>query len=52
MFACDGPQNSAHWPRYSPTVFGVKNMWFSWPGTMSTLPLSWGIHSEWMTSAD
>jgi len=42
MLACEVPQNSAHWPRYSPAVSAVKVSRFRRPGTTSRLPPSCG----------
>ncbi len=50
MLACETPQNSAHWPRYSPGVSAVNVSRFSRPGTTSRLPPSWGTQKLWITS--
>src|SRR5206468_11421832 len=39
---CDTPQNSAHWPQYSPGTCGVNVSWFDRPCTTSRLPPSRG----------
>ena len=52
ILPCCTPQNSEHSPRYVPVVSGMKGMWFTWPGIMSTLPPICGTQNEWITSAD
>ena len=50
MLACEAPQNSAHWPQYSPGVSGVSVSRFRRPGTTSRLPPSCGTQKLWITS--
>ena len=50
MLACEAPQNSAHWPQYSPGVSGVSVSRLSRPGTTSRLPPSCGTQKLWITS--
>ena len=52
MLACDWPQNSAHWPEYSPTESARNAMRVTCPGVASRLPASAGAQNEWITSAD
>ena len=52
MYACESPQNSVHWPRYTPGSSASMSSGCSRPGTASRLPLSAGIQNEWMTSRE
>ena len=47
---CWRPQNSAHWPVYTPGSSACIRMWFVLPGTTSCLPASSGIQKEWITT--
>ena len=53
MSAWSAPQSSAHWPvKIVPAWSGgiLNQVLFTWPGTPSALPPSFGIHQEWITS--
>ena len=50
MLAWQAPQNSAHWPQYSPTRSGVSTIRLTRPGTTSRLPPSCGTQKLWITS--
>src|SRR5205085_9093761 len=52
IYACDGPQNSAHWPGKMPTLLGVNHKLLTWFWKTSRLPSSWGIQKLWITSVD
>ena len=50
MLAWDRPQNSVHWPQYSPGSSAcIRSGWMRF-GTASRLPFNRGIQKEWMTS--
>ena len=52
ILACWCPQNSAHWPRYSPAESACSQRLFSRPGIRSRLPLRLGGQKLWMTSVE
>src|SRR2546423_7513930 len=52
MLACEVPQNSAHWPEYTPGWSASSSHVCLRPGTTSCLPLRRGAQNEWMTSLD
>jgi hypothetical protein len=52
MFAWDTPQNSAHWPGYTPAAAGASRIRVRWPGTVSRFPPRPGTQKLWMTSIE
>src|SRR3954451_23614895 len=52
MLAWERPQNSVHWPRYSPGSSASIHRGCTRPGTASRLPLRRGIQNEWITSRE
>ena len=52
MLVWERPQNSVHWPQYSPGCLACRFQFWTRPGTASRLPLSFGIQNEWMTSRE
>ena len=46
----DRPQNSVHWPKYTPGLSASSFHGLTLPGTASRLPLSAGIQWLWITS--
>lgn len=51
MLACWSPQNSAHWPRYTPGSEASSHRLLRCPGIMSVLGPSRGTQKLWMTSS-
>src|SRR2546427_4665132 len=52
MSAWPRPQNSVHWPRYSPGSVACTQIELVKPGTASIFPESLGTQNEWMTSTE
>ena len=51
MSACSSPQNSEHWPGYTPVCGTSNSIRFVRPGIMSILRFRRGTQKLWITSA-
>ena len=52
ILACASPQNSAHWPKKTPTSSARIANWRTSPGMMSTFPASFGTQKLCITSSE